>query len=256
MSSLLIVKALPVAAVQQQYSTAQSLANLLTPDPKEVWAGTGGVGTYVFDVDMGAAVSIDFFFFGFLSSAQAYFHSVQTATGMGSGLGAILGTRFAGGALPVKGRRIHNPIWLSAPATSRYWRFMGTFPDAAAIHFGILGLGKAIQPAFGREWGSGRQPLDMSSVSGLRGGGFSIERGARKAAFQFTCGDLTDAETEELWEMAEDVGESAPVIVCEDPDKTAGLNERLHYGLFDRPEAYERQLPGLTRWSFRLRGWV
>jgi hypothetical protein len=59
-----------------------------------------------------------------------------------------------------------------------------------------------------------------------------------------------------LWRIAEEVGIGSPAVVVEDPDATAGLNERLNYGLFNRPEAYERQSPGQNAWSFTLNRWV
>jgi hypothetical protein len=253
MSSLLIVRPLPIIAAAQQYASA---ANVLTPDPKDIFMYPGGNGLYYFYLDMGAAITADFLFAGFVSPGS-YVSEVATGTDMVGGGLVVRAIRHPAAAPPASAsaRRRHAMAWLTAPAASRYWRIGITFQGGNAS-LGIMGLGLAIQPAYGREWGSGRQPVDMSSVQALRGGGYGIDRGARKVAYQFTCGDLLDAEVQALWDMAEEIGESAPVIVCEDPDWTAGLNERLHYGLFDRPEAYERLIPGQTRWAFRLRGWV
>lgn len=246
MSSLLLYRALPFACT--------TAPNLATADPKEVVAFSVASEFYL---DFGGSVTLDSFFAGYFSPIAngGYIASVQTATGQGTGLSA--GLALVGGtpaALAVQGRRRSHFVRLATPATSRWWRVVLT--PAGATSVGVIAAGLAVQPAFGHEWGAGRQPVDLSTVSQLRGGGFGIERGARMSAWRFSCGDLTDAETQTLWAMAEEVGESAPVVVCEDPDYTAGLNERLHYGLFDSPEAYERQVPGATRWSFRVRQWV
>jgi hypothetical protein len=250
MASLLIVRPYPNNIVTPNLGTGGP--NLLTPDPKEVWVGSSGGGTYFFDIDLGSPQTADFIFAGFSSFPVFHVTSLWTATGMNTGLSAVNFTA-SGQLTSPRGPRNHN-FASFAPLTSRYWR-VGV-NCATSFSLGILALGRAVQPTWGREWGSGRQVTDMSAVQPLRGGGYGIERGARKPGFQFTCGDLTDAEVEDLWQMALEIGESAPVIVVEDPDRTAGLNERIHYGLFDRPEEYQRLLPGATRWGFRLKGWV
>lgn len=252
MSSLLLFPMIFPAVVTPSSGTGG--ANLLTPSPKEIWAGSAGAGTYNFDIDMGSTQTLDSFFAGYLSVAGPYISAVSTATGMGTGLAAKALQVGAAAPFAIAGRRIHHFARLQAPAASRYWRVAITSP--ASFSMGILALGLAIQPLFGREWGSGRIPVDLSGVTELRDGGFGIERGARKSGFQFTCGDLSDSEVQALWLMAEEVGISSPVVVCEDPDYSAGINERLHYGLFVQPEAYERQYPGNSRWAFRVRQWV
>lgn len=242
MSSLLLYRALPF--------TCSTSANLATPDPKEVFSY--GAPTAI-HLDFGFAVTLDSVFAGYFLPAQngAYIGEVGTETGIDVGIVQ----RYVGGAALARVGRRQSSFARFAPASSRYWR-VAVYAAVYPVNFGVIAAGLANQPAYGHEWGSGRQPIDMSSVTALRGGGFGIERGARMSAWRFTCGDLTDAETQSLWAMVEEVGESAPVVTVEDPDYTNGLNERLHYGLFDSPEAYERQAIGANRWSFRVREWV
>jgi hypothetical protein len=252
MSSLLMYRAIPLAAVTNQFSTGTT--NLLTPDPKEVCSLNGGAGVYSFDIDAGAAVTIDSFFAGFFGVAGPYVGGVWTGTGMGTGL-VEQGIIYPWAALHSEqgNRRTHGFQRIVAPATSRYWQIKLAAPASTTL--GVLGLGRALQPFYGREWGSGRSVRDMSDVTELRGGGFGIDRGARVPGLQFTLGDLSDAELVKAWDIVEEVGGSAPIVVCEDPDRTNGLNERFHWGLFDRPEAYERAGTFQNRWSFRVKGW-
>lgn len=129
-------------------------------------------------------------------------------------------------------------------------------PANPILQVGLLLVGVAFQPTHNREWGSGRQIVDTGSREPLLGGGFGIGEGVRKAVFRWNLGDLTDAEVESLYDMALDRGETRPILVVEDPDATTGLNERIHYGLFDRFDAYERLGPGRTTWALSVTQWV
>jgi hypothetical protein len=258
MSSLLMFKPIFPVAIKKLSGGAEQ-PNLMTPDPKEV-SSINSNAAWSFYLDYGAPVTLDTWLAGYFTPIETggHINNVQTTTAYDdTGLAGVPSVPDSGDVLTVTGRR-RVSFWRAlAPTTSRYWRIRISQTTASAVtNFGLLLGGLAIQPAWGHEWGAGRQPLDMSNVAPLRGGGFGIERGARKSAWQFTCGDLTDAEVQALHAMAEDIGISSPVVVCEDPDMTDGLNERLHYGLFDRPEAYVRESPGQTRWSFRVQEWV
>jgi hypothetical protein len=53
------------------------------------------------------------------------------------------------------------------------------------------------------------------------------------------------------------VGKHGSILVVEDPDQAAtGLNERVHWGLFDKLESYERIAPGATKWTLRIEDWA
>lgn len=242
MANLVLAKMLFATAV----SGGTNGSNLLTPDPKEVATATGGSTSI--DLDFGASMALDTFFVGFISSGVSAI-TVQTATGLGTGLGATNALTLG----PTTAAPRH--AFRFGTLTSRYWRL--TFTYTGTLQVGIAAFGAGIQPTWGHEWGSGRQPIDTATVTPLRGGGFATERGATKGAWGFTLGDLTDVDLKALWAMAKDIGISSPVLAVEDPVLTGqDLNDALHYGLLDRPEVYERLLPGVSRWSWRVEEWV
>lgn len=224
--------------------------NLLTPDPKEVAGHTTAAEIYF---DMGASVTIDTAFLGFLGGPGGTTATLKTATSL-AGAGAVDVATLT--VAPTTERRRHGFAKLGSPVTSRYFG-IAIGPIGSAFTVGIFALAKAIQPVWGHDWGSGRFIDDRSEVEGLRGGGFGIERGARVPGWEFTVSELDDTELASLWDLVQEVGKSAPVVVAEDPSLTGvALNRALHYGLFDRPEAYTRETPGQNRWSFRVLGWV
>jgi hypothetical protein len=223
-------------------------ANLQSPDPKENATATGG--TTNIDFDMGASVSADTFFAGFISSGVSAI-ALSTGTGLGTGLASV-GSLNLG---PTTAARRHAFLKAGSPSSSRYWRLAVTYTGTLSI--GIVGIGAAVQPTWGHEWGSGRQPIDLGVAEPLRGGGFVVERAAIKAAWQFTLADLTDVDLKALWAMALSIGISSPVLAMEDPALTGqDMNDALHYGLLARPEVYERLLPGISRWNWRVEEWV
>jgi hypothetical protein len=197
---------------------------------------------------MGASVTADTFFAGFLAGTGLTV-DLYTATGMGTGL-SLVQTMNVG---PLTGRRPHAHLKRAA-VTSRYWQLNFT---GALTALGVIAMGQSVQPTWGHEWGSGRQPIDTASIANLRGGGFAVEPGATKGAWQFSLGDLTDADLSALWDMTLDIGIHSPVLAMEDPALTgAAMNAALHYGLLQRPDVYERQFPNSSRWSFRVEEWV
>lgn len=231
-------------------SGAGSNVNAATPDPKEVVFSTSSPADY--NLDMGASIAADAFFAGFLSANSDLAVEVFTTTTLGGGTIASRGTLVLG---PATATRRHGFLKLGATVSSRFWRFR--LSGTGNLQAGVLTIGDAIQPAWGHEWGSGRFIDDRSAVEPLRGGGFGVERAARVPGWQFTVSELDDTELSDLWDLVEEVGKSAPVVVVEDPSlASANLNRALHYGLFDRPEAYARESPGQNRWSFRVVGWV
>lgn len=243
MANLTLTRMLFANAVQVANGSGDT--NLLTPDPKEVWVNTATGSVWL---DMGSAISVDTFFLGFVGSG------ITAATaGTAASLGGAITNQGSLVLAPTSEPRRHGHLKLGAPVSSRYFSFSVT----GAGSVGIAAVGKAVQPSFGHEWGSGRQPVDLSSVTPLRQGGFAVEKGAIKGSWSFTLGDLTDQDLKDLWDVALNIGISSPVLACEDPALTgADLNKALHYGLLDRPEVYERQLPGLNRWSWRVEEWV
>jgi hypothetical protein len=245
MSNMIIVKPLAISTATAPGSSGA--LNILTPDPKEVVVG-GGAGTYFMNIDMGSSVTIDTVFLGGLSSGT-YLSALRSATGMGTGTVSLYSPGAPTVAAPYGFKK------LAAPVASRYFQVDFGNPSAAPMA-GVLVLGLAFQPTFNREWGSGRPIIDTGAKEPLLGGGFGIGEGARKGGFRWTFGDLTDAEIETLYDLAKDRGETRSILVCEDPDDTTNLGKRLHYGLFDRLEVFERANPSQTRWSMSMTEWV
>jgi len=254
MGKLLIVEPAPIAAMVIT-PTGTGGSNPLTPDPKEIY-DRGTAGTVQIDIDMGAAVALDSFFLGFTNASDTATMIVQTGTGLGSGLSTIEGQTPIRAADAI-GERSHGFRHLDSPVTSRYWRIAFYSEGMTANNqFGILLVGKAFSPEWDREWGSGRRPIDTGKATQLIGGGFGIEKGARKAAFSWTFGDLTDAETQELWAMTMRLGATDPLLVVENASDTVGVNEQLHYGLFSRLDQFERRRPEETKWQLEIEQWV
>jgi hypothetical protein len=245
MATMLMAKMLFGTA--SSVSNGTGAANVLTPDPKEVWAAPGS-GNQSVNIDMGAAVTMDTFFVGFIGGTVTSV-GLFTATGLGTGTSFVQDL-----VLGPAGIQRRHAFLKRAAVTSRYWTF-SLFGAPSSV--GIVAMGSAIQPTWGHEWGSGRQPIDTAQISQLRGGGFAVEPGAVKGSWQFTLGDLTDVDLKALWAMTLDIGIHSPVLAMEDPALTGqDMNDALHYGLLDRPEVYERQYPGSSRWSFRVEEWV
>ncbi|HYI39983.1 MAG TPA: hypothetical protein VE053_06665 [Allosphingosinicella sp.] len=248
MSNMLICQPLPissVAAAIPAFSTGVS--NLLTPDPKEIWTGTVGSGTLELNIDMGATVTVDTIFVGGMNGS--FLSAFRGGTGMGTGMVDLYAPGAPTNAAPYGFSR------LAASAVKRYFQIsisnLSTHPSAGVVLFGL-----SFQPTHNREWGGGRQLIDTGAKESLLGGGFGIGQGARKAAYRWTFGDLTDAEVEALWTVAKDRGETSPVLVVEDPADTANLGARIHYGLFEKFEAFERQNPSQTRWALSMTEWT
>lgn len=256
MANMIIVAPLPIAAIAA--SRGSGAANLSTADPKEVWTDSEAGSAVTIDLDLGAIRSIDTVYLGHVHDAAA--GAVWTITG---GAGGYADTVLkAAGALRVPeaaGRfasRSHG-LWFGAAAAVRYIRITLTQPGGSPpLAAGVLLIGRAFQPGLNREWGSGRRPIDTGTATPLPGGGFGVAEGARKSAFAWTFGDLTADEVEALEATAEDRGETRPVLVVEDPDATAGLWSRIHYGLFQRFRAFERRNRAQTRWELEIEQWV
>jgi hypothetical protein len=244
MSNMIILRPLPIAAVTT--APATGILNVLTPDPKEVLQTTGGPGTYTIDIDMGQTVSVDTFFAGYMGPSGVL-QNVYSATSMGGGRVLV-----GGGA---SNSADHGIFKAAAPISSRYFS-MNIQNLSVSPWVGIIAISLAFQPTYNREWGGGRPIIDTSVVEPLLGGGFGIGEGARKSGFRWTFGDLSDAEVQSLFELNIDRGNSRPIIVIEDPQDTAGLYRRIHYGLFDRFESYERQNHNQTRWALSMTEWV
>lgn len=226
-------------------------ANLLTADPKEV-ATLAADAVAILDIDLGAAKSVDTFYAGFLS---ANIGNVDIYYGTSTSTDTLLVSGVAHQSSELYDVVRHRPYVAAAPVTARYIRFNMT-PAGAAGTLGVIGVGLAVQPTWGHEFGAGRPVEDTGVVDRLFSGGFGIYEGVRVGGYQWTFGDLSDAELAKLYALAKDRGTTRSILVVEDPDQTDGLNERVHWSLFDRLEPYERQVPGASRYAFKVRDWA
>ncbi|WP_300113483.1 hypothetical protein [Sphingobium sp.] len=250
MTGVLIIKPLAIALAPSLPGSGQ--ANLLTADPNEAWIAPS-TAVVAMDIDMGALVSIDSFYLGYTNAAAAATWTIARATGLGTGLTTI---RAAGlmRAPDSEGPRHHCFARLAAPVASRYFRLTLTQTGAAPLYAGALVLGRAFEKY--REYGPGRTPIDTSTREDLPGGGFAIGEGVVKSQFAFSFVDLSEAETGQLWSIKKDRGVTRPVVVVEDADLSGGLNDAIHYGVFERFQAYERLDPANTRWAGSVLDWA
>jgi hypothetical protein len=200
-------------------ATCPAIANLLTPDPKEVMFHSSAVGRRVIQVDLGSSQLIDSFFFGYLSypsparsiqitggspAPTALEHPLQRialcAVGRGSPLRQHLFVK-----LSVAGEQPLHPVRHQqgrGECDPRHRRW-SVFPSSPPITANGAAAARSSIPA---------------SKDPLLGGGFGIGEGARKAGYRWTFGDLSDAEIDRLYDLALDRGETRPVVAVEDPD--------------------------------------
>lgn len=150
--------------------------------------------------------------------------------------------------------RAHRAFFFD-PRTSDQWRLIPT-TDAAPLQLGNVIIGRSFEASWDREWGSGRALVDTSKVTPLVSGGFAVAEGARKGAYRWTFGDLTDPEVEALWGAVLRVGIGKPIVVIERQGSGVGSSEQLHYGLLTRIDTFERREPNATRWSFTIEEWI
>ncbi len=260
---LSITRPWPVAAVSGIGVT--SVENAITPNPREIAVLPAPPTVRTVDLDLGQAREVNALLVGYHTATAASGTLAYVLIGNNPDFASNPGVAGDSPLLNVVGN-------LLAPSTSpdpierhgfftfntisgRYVRiaFTGMATD---YEIGIAAVGKSFSSFWGHEYGAGRPIEDMSTVERLKGGGFGIDEGAIAGGYQWALGDLTAAELDELYILVRRLGASRSVIVVEDPDYTAGLNERIHWGLFDRLEPYERLVPGASRWAFKIRDWA
>lgn len=247
MSVLSILKPHAVSALS---STLVDGFRLLTADPKEVGYMPNVVSQMTIDVDLGSIKPVSSIYLGAMSGALDF--QVQ------GGAAAYTTNLIGNVAVAPKGSGVGSRKWLASFAEQswRYVRLTSTTNAPNLFEIGNLVVGKAFRPTWGHEYGGGRGVGDTGAVTRLQSGGFGINPGARFKAWDFTLGDLTDAEVEELYDIALEVGVTNPIVVCENPDITAGLDARIHYGLFAKLDRFERLIPGATKWNLKVEEWI
>ena len=248
---LTIVEPMPIAVAAANHGTGVEF--IRTPDPKEVYLAPPASGVAL-GIDLGAIRQIDTVFIGFTNASPGATWDVQASSSLaGSALVSLTGEtalRLPGGAGP----RYHGVARLGAPVETRYLRIVVS-PDAGApqLEIGAVVIGKRFEHSY--EYKSGRRPIDLSERVDLVGGGFGFGRGAIKSSFRFTFADLAKAEADRLWRIVTNVGNQHPLVLVEGGDG-AIEHDQVHYGVFERFEAYERKDPIDTRWALSMQDWI
>lgn len=257
MANILIVAPTPIATLSVSRGTGA--ANLLTADPREVWIDSEAGSPATIEIDFGIERIIDTVFLGCLFNAHA-----------GATWTISVGLAAHGEAYPMvdaplrvmergdwRRRTMSHALWFGPEQLARYLRIIITQPEGAdPLAIGALVAGDGFQPYWNKEWGSGRGVKDSSTVTRLPGGGVSVVEGGRYATYSWTLGDLTDEETDVLFELQLDRGESRPVLVVEDPARTVGLRNRIRYGGLTGLRAFERRNVLQTSWQMSIEDWA
>ncbi len=250
MSWHLVISPWPIAAVTPAGGTGGAM--LLTPDPRETWAAADAAATSIV-ADLGQARSVDSIFLGFTNAGAAMSWTIEASAAPG-GPWTLIQAAAPLRAADSLGPFHHGYAYLPAAQSWRYWRLSLSASGGAPLEAGVLMLGEAF--AKPREVGGGRTLIDTGTRTDLVSGGFGMGGGTMKASFNWSYVDLTDAELRRLWAIGWDRGTRRPVLVVEDADLTAGRNEAMHYGVFDRFQAYERREADNTRWALSMVEWT
>ncbi len=256
MAKLLMLAPATIAAIAASRGTGP--ANLLTPDPKEVWADVAVGTSATVDVDLGSVQPINTLFLGTVTGAAAgatWAISGGAASYTTTAILAATALRVpdAAGQAPT----ISHAFWTGAMQNVRYLRLTLTQPAGnPPLTAGVLMAGAAFVAGYGHEWGAGRKVIDTGTATPLPSGGFAVVEGARKGSYSWTFGDLTSAEVDALYALQLDRGETRPLLVAEDPAQSAGLRWRLHYGKLMALRQYERRNPSQTRWEMTIEEWI
>lgn len=252
MGNLLILPPAPIAALA--VSRGSGGQNLLTDDPKEIWLDNAVGSPAIIDIDLGREQVIDTLFLGCVANAaSAATWSITCGTAgydeLALQLDELLRVPDRFGRSP----RVTHAFWTGDDVLARYIRVAVMQPAGAApLSIGALMAGLSFVPQYNQEWGSGRGVQDTGVMTRLPSGGFVLVEGARFGTYKWTLGDLTIDEVEALYELQLDRGETRRVLVVEDPERSAGLRNRLHYGLFTGLRPYDRRNAKQARWEFTM----
>lgn len=215
MSNIAIIRPL-ASSVITETGGAASVSNLKTADPKEIWIA-GAAGDVHIKIDLGSRQYVDALFLGFTNlpggvSYEAYSSNLaDESDAIAFGSPSVLCPPM------IDGDYTHVSI-LTTGRFCRYVKILLNVPNTITARAGIAFLGRAFQPQWNKEFGGGRPLIDTGGRERLFGGGFGASDGAVKSGFQWTLGDLTDAEVQELHALARRRGERLPIVVIEDPE--------------------------------------
>lgn len=264
MASLIILAPIPALSVTASRGFGE--ARLLTNDPKEGWADSTTGPTATLTLDLGSAQSVDSLFLGSSNAADAATWAISSGVNSPAETVWLNATRMS-----APYRRTGKPrmsffrrgsivanAFVPAPIVARYIRVSLIQPAGSPnLTIGNMAAGLAFQPLYGNEYGSGRATIDTGNRESLLGGGFGTLLGIRKKVWSGQLGDLLDAEVDRLDDIFEDKGSTIPVVLIEGTEGVATVvqQEQIHWGVFQKLEAYERQAPAVTRWAISIEEW-
>jgi hypothetical protein len=226
------------------------VANLQTPSPREIWIAPG-TGAQTIDLDLQSAQDVDCFYLGSTNARADAVWTIQSIAAIG---GAVTATHVNAQAMRLAGNiRTRYPAFarLPAPVTGRYFRIVVNQPTTP-MQIGVLAAGLAVEWPYA--YGSGRLPIDTSRVVAHPDGGFGVDPGIVKTAFQWRFVDLDETMLDKLWAIADERGESKPIVAVEGPSAPPKATA-VHYGLFRKFEAFEREDAAQTKWAFSIEEW-
>tara|TARA_B100001179_G_scaffold212670_1_gene180767 strand:- start:549 stop:1319 length:771 start_codon:yes stop_codon:yes gene_type:complete len=255
MGKLIIIA--PAAISQLTATRGTDVLNLLKADPREAWRDTAVGSSVRLRIDLGAAQTIDTVFLGYAMPLAS--GAVWTIRG---GLtGYTQSTLMAQGPMRAVDSANSTPqrshaLWHGGKSTVRYLEIEVLQPAGASLlSIGSLIVGSSFKANFNQEWGGGRGVVDTGRAIRLAGGGFAISEGVRLGSYSWSFGDLTDDETEALYSIQLQCGETRPVLVVEDPERSPGQLNRIHYAKFVSLKPYKRRNPAQTRWEMEVEDW-
>jgi hypothetical protein len=241
--------------VEPMSFTAGASAGWVGPDrlqsasPKEATVYPAG-GTGYLGIDLGSARSLDTVVVGYVSRTDTIHIDMGNVGGNVYSADVPVAPTFVGAPYHFL-VAIDNPlsvqfINISAPGSSSF---------AAGVSIGVFAAGLSFKTQWGQEWGAGRPIEDTSAVERLFGGGFGRDLGAIVGGYQWTFGDLQEIERKKLYGVARRLGSSRDVLVIEDPEAGDDLGDRIHWGIFQKLNTYERLNPKDTKWSLQIGDW-
>lgn len=255
MANILIAEPLPIASISA--SRGSGIDNLLSFDPREIWMDDAVGSAATIDIDLGGEQIVNM-----VCLAALFFADTEATWEISGGLEGPSQIIMPSQTLRVperdwRVRTMSHSLWLGPEQLVRHLRIRITQPSTAQpLAIGALAIANGFQPEMNKEWGAGRGVKDTSTVTRLASGGVAVVEGARYGTYNWTLGDLSEEETDKLYELQLGVGESRPIVVVEDPAMTAGLRNRIHYGGLVQLRAFERRNQQQTRWQMNVEDWA
>lgn len=256
MAHLLCLAPLPVSVLSVSRGSGEQ--NLLTVNPKEVWADSAAGSAAQINIDLGSVRAVDTVFLGHVTGP----HSGAVWTIQGGATGYTQQTLKASGALRAVDSTGQAPeqshgLWTGAAVNVRYLRISVTQTAGhPPLRIGTLMVGAAFTAELNIGWGAGRRVIDTGTARELPDGGFATVEGARKGSFSWSFMDLSREETDALYDIQLQCGETLPVLVVEDPEATTGQLHRIHYSKFTSLKKYDRRNAKQIRWEMSVVQWL